>query len=140
MGNSGSINSNILLNFEDMQDIIKTHTNYIIINTLPENQQECLITHSLNASQEESVINNCIQKRKTDTKIIVYGQSSNDESIRNKYRQLTKLGFTQVYIYTAGLFEWLLLQDIYGADEFPTTKKELDILKYKACKTDNYKY
>jgi hypothetical protein len=31
-----------------------------------------------------------------------------------------------------GLFEWLMLQDIYGYDEFPTTKKELDFLKYKA--------
>ena len=30
-----------------------------------------------------------------------------------------------------GLFEWLLLQDMYGSDEFPTTNKELDVLKYK---------
>jgi hypothetical protein len=30
------------------------------------------------------------------------------------------------------LFEWLLLQDIYGVDEFPTTIKENDILKYKS--------
>ena len=41
------------------------------------------------------------------------------------------LGFYNVYLYNGGLFEWLLLQDIYGFDEFPTTKKELDILKYK---------
>ena len=33
--------------------------------------------------------------------------------------------------YPGGVFEWLLLQDIYGNDNFPTTKKELDILKYK---------
>jgi len=32
------------------------------------------------------------------------------------------------------LFEWLLLQDIYGYDEFPTTIKVLDILKYKPSK------
>jgi hypothetical protein len=36
-----------------------------------------------------------------------------------------------------GLFEWLMLQDIYGSDEFPTTKKELDILKYKPNKMLN---
>ena len=30
-----------------------------------------------------------------------------------------------------GLFEWLCLQDIYGFEDFPTTKKELDILKFK---------
>ncbi|HIF15020.1 MAG TPA: hypothetical protein EYQ86_06785 [Bacteroidetes bacterium] len=49
-----------------------------------------------------------------------------------KYRQLVSLGFTQIYIYPGGLFEWLMLQDIYGYDEFPTTKKQLDFLKYKA--------
>jgi hypothetical protein len=41
------------------------------------------------------------------------------------------MGFVNVYLYPGGLFEWLLLQDIYGDDEFPTTIKELDILKYK---------
>ena len=41
------------------------------------------------------------------------------------------LGFINVYIYLGGLFEWLLLQDIYGRDLFKTTKNELDILKYK---------
>ena len=39
--------------------------------------------------------------------------------------------FTNVFIYPGGLFEWLLLQDIYGFDDFPTTKKERDHLKYK---------
>jgi len=36
-----------------------------------------------------------------------------------------------IYIYPGGIFEWLCLQDIYGDELFPTTKKELDILKYK---------
>jgi hypothetical protein len=31
-----------------------------------------------------------------------------------------------------GIFEWLLLQDIYGKELFPTTKKEADLLKFKA--------
>jgi hypothetical protein len=30
-----------------------------------------------------------------------------------------------------------MLQDIYGEKEFPTTKKELDILKYKPNKILN---
>ena len=41
------------------------------------------------------------------------------------------LGFQNVYLYMGGMFEWLLLQDIYGIDEFPTTNKFLDILYYK---------
>ena len=35
------------------------------------------------------------------------------------------------------MFEWLMLQDIYGDNEFPTTKKELDFLKYKPVKVMN---
>ena len=49
-----------------------------------------------------------------------------------KYDQLIGLGFVNIFIYPGGLFEWLMLQDIYGNEIFPTTKKELDILKYKS--------
>ena len=66
-----------------------------------------------------------------NTHIIIYGRNCNDESIYKKYSQLLCLGFINVYIYTGGLFEWLCLQDIYSADLFPTTARELDILKYK---------
>jgi hypothetical protein len=54
-----------------------------------------------------------------------------------KYNQLKSLGFYNVFIYTGGLFEWLMLQDIYGDNEFPTSKKEIDILKYKQSKVLN---
>ena len=50
------------------------------------------------------------------------------------------LGFINVYMYSGGLFEWLLLQDIYGDEEFPTTKKDIDILKYKPRKLFNVMY
>jgi len=42
-----------------------------------------------------------------------------------------------VYIYSGGLFEWLLLQDIYGSDLFPTTNDKVDFLKYKGRKKLN---
>ena len=45
------------------------------------------------------------------------------------------LGFQTVYLYVGGMFEWLCLQDIYGNEEFPTTTRELDILKYKSPRT-----
>ena len=54
-----------------------------------------------------------------------------------KDNQLYKLGFTNLYVYVGGLFEWLLLQDIYGDDEFPTTTKIIDILKYKGKSINN---
>ena len=65
--------------------------------------------------------------------ITIYGKNcQEEEKIIKKYKQLQKLGFKNIYIYCGGLFEWLLLQDIYGKDEFPTTIKENDILKYKS--------
>jgi len=44
---------------------------------------------------------------------------------------LVALGFTEVYIYLGGLFEWVLLQDIYGTELFKTTRRVADILRYK---------
>ena len=72
------------------------------------------------------------KKKNKNNYIVIYGKNSSDETIYKKYYQLTELGFTNVNIYLGGMFEWLLLQDIYGAEEFVTTKKELDILKYKS--------
>ena len=62
------------------------------------------------------------------------GFKKGDITIFKKYEQLSKLGFSNLYIYVGGLFEWLCLQDIYGKEDFPTTCDELDILKYKSCK------
>ena len=70
-----------------------------------------------------------ILEKNKSIRIIVYGMNSTDETIVKKYDQLIGLGFTNVYIYLGGLFEWLLLQDIYGLEEFTTTSKQLDILK-----------
>ena len=71
------------------------------------------------------------------TYIIIYGKNSNDNTINAKYNSLISLGFKNVYVYTGGLFEWLCLQDIYGSDSFPTTSKELDLLKFKSNKDRN---
>jgi hypothetical protein len=134
MGNSQSIRK---INYEDVQYVIKNSEIYLIINTLNETEQECLIPNTINVKNEEDIINKCIQYGNKKVKIIIYGRNSNDEKMYNKYQQLTTLGFYNVYVYSGGLFEWLLLQDIYGADEFPTTKKELDILKFKSNKILN---
>lgn len=135
MGNSQT--SSIKINYEDVQFIIKNPEGHLLINTLAPSEQNCLISNTMNINNEENIINNCIKKGAKDIKIIIYGKNSNDEKLYNKYNQLTSLGFYNVYIYTGGLFEWLLLQDIYGENEFPTTKKELDLLKYKPNKVLN---
>ena len=58
-----------------------------------------------------------------------------DASTTKKYEQLISLGLKNVYVYGGGLFEWLLLQDIYGDESFPTTSKDLDILKYRPIRS-----
>jgi hypothetical protein len=134
MGNSQSFQK---VNFEDVQYAIKHSDTHILINTLGENDQACLISGSVLASQEEAFMNRCLQNGTKSINIIIYGMNSNDEKIHTKCGQLNSLGFYNVYLYTGGLFEWLLLQDIYGNKEFPTTKKELDLLKFKPNKIFN---
>ncbi len=63
--------------------------------------------------------------------IIVYGKNSTDITILHKYEQLVKLGFTNIHIYTGGIFEWMLLHEIYGKDLFKITRYEIDILRYR---------
>ena len=134
MGNSQSIRK---INFEDIQYVIKNSVANILINTLDHLQQDCLLPNTLNIDKEEQFINHLLKNGNKQVKIIIYGKNCNDDKIFSKYQQLTTLGFYNVYIYPGGLFEWLLLQDIYGKDEFPTTKKELDILRFKPNKLLN---
>jgi rhodanese-related sulfurtransferase len=137
MGNqSSSIHQ---LNFEDIQEAIQNREKYVIINTLSSNNQECLLPNTLDSKQEETVINQLLTNNK-ERHIIIYGKNVNDTTIYEKYEQLLKLSFKNVYIYPGGMFEWLCLQDIYSSDLFPTTKKELDILKYKPVSRFNSFY
>lgn len=127
MGNTQSIKK---INFEDMQTIIKNPEIYLIINTLPLDEQKCLIINTTLASDEEAIINKFMKENKS-IRIIIYGKNCNDDTINKKYQQLYSLGFYNIFVYFGGMFEWLLLQDIYGKDLFPTTKTDLDILRYK---------
>jgi rhodanese-related sulfurtransferase len=123
------------INFEDMQIILKKREKYIIINTLSIHEQDCLIKYTLPYNEEEKIINDSLSFfNKSNKKIIIYGKNSYDNSIDKKYKQLLNLGFVDIYIYKGGMFEWLLLQDIYGFELFPTTSKNLDLLKYRPIK------
>ena len=134
MGQTQSIQK---INFEDIQYVLKNHEQHVLIITLGETEQHCLLPNTINARDEENIINKLIKNGRKDIKIIVYGKNCNDEKIYTKHAQLISLGFYNVFIYTGGLFEWLLLQDIYGESDFKCTKKELDILKYKPNKVLN---
>ena len=102
----------------------------ILINTLPDKEQSCLIMGTILASNEETTMNQMFKDKSYDN-IYIYGRHHLDESIYKKYEQLISLGLPNIHLYMGGLFEWLLLQDIYGDDMFPTSCKELDILKFR---------
>ena len=129
MGNEQSCNK---INFEDVQEVIVN--NYaIMISTLPLHKQDCLIKGTKNTHDEVEILNKILENN-TNSLIVIYGENSCDNSVYTKYKQLLNLGFNNLYIYSGGLFEWLLLQDIYGSELFQTTSQELDILKYKGEK------
>jgi hypothetical protein len=136
MGSSQSIQK---INYIDMQMSIKNRDLYLIINTLPVLEQSCLIVNTIPIEQEEQIINKYLTENK-NIRIIIYGKNCNDDTVQKKYNQLYSLGFYQLYVYNGGLFEWLLLQDIYGFELFPTNNNNriVDILKYKSPTTLNF--
>lgn len=132
MGNQVSLVPKV--SYEDIQMVVyrNSHIQHstLLINTLPPSLQHCLIKTTVDIRFEERVINALIHKN-SNIMIIVYGKNSNDITILHKYDQLVKLGFTNVHIYTGGIFEWMLLHEIYGKELFKITKYEIDILRYR---------
>ena len=120
-----------LCHFEELQQkISQTTESFFLINTLESNEQNCLICGTLTPEEEINKINECL-KFKTKKSIIIYGKNYHDPKIHTKYSQLSQYGLFNIKLYIGGLFEWLLLQEIYGPILFPTTSQELDLLKYK---------
>lgn len=108
--------STTLVNYENVNQ-----PNIVLIHIMEESQK-LLIAGSLTAEIETKRVNEMLSNYEYDTKIVVYGRNSRDyEKLLEKQKQLKSLGFRNVYIYLGGMFEWLLLQDVYGVKEFPTT-------------------
>lgn len=132
MGNQVSLVPKV--SYEDIQMVVYRNINIaysvLLINTLPERMQHCLIQSTIDFRQEEQIINDCITNN-PNIMIIVYGKNSNDITILHKYEQLVKLGFTNVYIYTGGIFEWMILYEIYGKELFKIKGYERDHLRYR---------
>jgi hypothetical protein len=125
-----------VIQYASFEDVKKTtEKNYILINTLPSTEQNCLIYNTVPIENEVTIVEQAIKNKSI---IIIYGYNTNDSTIYKKYKQIRQqLRHKNVFIYAGGMFEWLLMQDIYGKDEFITTSNELDILKYKSISDIN---
>jgi hypothetical protein len=115
------------INFEDMQFVLQHPDRFYLIHTLPSNLPHHIIPTTIPANQEETKINALLEQapdlglnQEKDPIIIIYGMNASDPTPEKKYAQLRSLHFSDIYIYSGGIFEWLLLQDIYGFKEFPT--------------------
>lgn len=135
--------------FEDMLFAIEQNSaeggsenQWLVINTLPQNEQDYLIRATTPFNEEEGKINGIIESCNTHKyRILIYGKNSVDPTVETKYWQLKGLGFMDVYIYYGGMFEWVMLSEIYGEDLFPVdvgyslkkTKEDI-LLKWKPGK------
>jgi hypothetical protein len=129
MGTSISMPVNV--NYEKVQSAISS-PDYMLINTLGTVDQNCLIVGTLSTTDEVTEINRLMNNGdKSVTLFIVYGKNSSDASVYAKQNQLISAGFDNVFVYGGGMFEWLLLQDVYGESFFPTTSPEVDLLRFK---------
>jgi hypothetical protein len=130
MGNVYSIYSSYDFDIVSKKILNYNSDNVVLINTLALNEQECLIKNTIHANKEAELINGLL-KTNYNKEIIIYGKNHRDVKIITKYNQLKKLGFKNVHIYFGGMFEWLLLKEVYGDINFQIDGKMGDILKYK---------
>ncbi len=119
-----------IANHEDVIDAVVSRG--LLIHIM-DHKQQILIHGTLFADIEEEAINSAINKEDYDKLIIIYGKNSKAaEELVKKQKQLMSLGFKNVKIYIGGLFEWALLQDVYGSKEFPIHgAKNPDPMLYK---------
>jgi hypothetical protein len=109
---------------------VENHAFTWLINTLPITEQDCLLEGTINAEEEERMLNNYIARVNKNDKgitptICIYGRNSRDKSVLRKANVLVSFGFC-VCIYSGGLCEWILLQKAFGADRFRTTSPIVD--------------
>ena len=102
----------------------------VLLNTLPLERQDCLIKGTMKANYEVDYMNQLLKTNK-NKEIILYGIHHTDLSVIKKYNQLKKLGFKNVHIYFGGMFEWLLLQEVFGTINFEIDGSLKDIIEYK---------
>ena len=117
-----------LINFDELKEMKASGA--IIIHTMDEGEK-VLISGTISAEKETEKINKMLSKNDYEKDIIIYGRNCRDyNDLLKKQKQLASLGFKNIFIYLGGMFEWLLLQDVYGEKEFPTERKG-DILMFK---------
>jgi hypothetical protein len=134
MGNHESAIKKV--NFDDVITISK-ESKQILIHVMEKEDEDLLIKGTLSINEEIEKMNSLLSSEKMNVTIVIYGKNTDDVSkVIGRYRQLNDMGFSNVYVYLGGLFEWLLLQEIYGNDEIKTNNIcKKNILDYKPARS-----
>jgi hypothetical protein len=113
--------------------LLQSSQHHVFIHTLSGTEQGVLIEGTLLAEEEEEWMERYLAgEMKEEYTFVVYGKNTCDQGPHKKRNQLRSLGISRVYVYVGGLFEWLLLQDIYGKKSFPTRGGTVkDLLAYR---------
>ena len=107
--------------FDDLMN-----ASYLIINVLNDTEQDVLIQGTVPCTEEVVQVEKAIQEKRV---IIIYGRNNHDDKVWIKHAQLKKLG-GKAKVYVGGLFEWILLQELYGNERFPLTSYKFDPYQY----------
>lgn len=116
----GNVQSLAKVTYEYVKETAITNSNVMLISTLRKDKEQYSIIRTVLIDNEEACINQLMSKSQYGMTIVIYGENMYDPTVITKYNQLKKIGFTNCYIYFGGLFEWILLQDVYGCEMFPT--------------------
>ncbi len=112
---------NTILNFDDMKQAI--YRGYTICHIMEEADEGTIIKNTLSVKDEIKKINDFLQNDQLDGMIVLYGRNYTDiDKLAQRQKQLNSLGFMRVFIYVGGLYEWVLLQNVYGDKLFPTNR------------------
>jgi rhodanese-related sulfurtransferase len=117
--------------------MISKDSKHFLIHVMEKEDEDLLIKGTLSINEEIEKMNSLLSLEKMNVTIVIYGKNTDDVSkVIGRYRQLNDMGFSNVYVYLGGLFEWLLLQEIYGNDEIKTNNIcKKNILDYKPARS-----
>ena len=125
MGASISFN---VVNHQGVLDALKEGN--ILITVISNHTDATLIKGTLGEAEELRHVNEIIRKKNLDERIFVYGENCSDSRVYSKARQLKKLGLKEVFVYTGGIFEWMLLGEVFGQDQFPVHGRVTNVVDH----------
>ena len=126
----------ISIGSEDLKLLMRKH-NAHLFNGLPIGYTNCNIKGTVDPENAKEYIKNLNKEKDL---VIVYCANATC-SASHSFASKELRGFKNKFLYTGGLYEWLLLQNFYSEKKFPTIGKcKLETMKdYKHLPKKFYK-